>query len=111
MGEFIECPSEFKTGPMKLRMKGGSSKYWHAFQPENHKNKVTSMSINGVEMIFGDIDGFWWKGAGIMEFPAKVTMNNEDGECASITMNGLWMENVKNKKSRFIFLCFCLRVG
>jgi len=86
--EFIECPSNFKSGPMKLRMKGGSSKYWHAFQPENHKNKVTSMSINGVEMIFGDIDGFWWKGAGIMEFPAKVTMNNENGECASITLNG-----------------------
>jgi len=86
--EFIECPSNFKSGPMKLRMKGGSSKYWHAFQPENHKNKVTSMSINGVEMIFGDIDGFWWKANGIMEFPAKVTMNNEDGECASITLNG-----------------------
>ena len=71
--EFIECPSDFKTGPMKLRMKGGSSKYWHAFQPENHKNKVTSMSINGVEMIFGDIDGFWWKGNGIMEFPCAST--------------------------------------
>ena len=39
-------------------------------------------------MIFGDIDGFWWKGAVIMEFPAKVTMNNENGECASITLNG-----------------------
>ena len=46
------------------------------------------MSINGVEMIFGAIDGFWWQGAGIIEFPAKVTMNNEDGECASITLNG-----------------------
>jgi len=85
--EFIECPSNFKSGPMKLRMKGGSSKYWHAFQPENHKNKVTSMSINGVEMKFGDIDGFWWKGEG-MDFPAKVTVNNENGECASITLNG-----------------------
>ena len=45
------------------------------------------MSINGVEMKFGDIDGFWWKGEG-MDFPAMVTMNNENGECASITLNG-----------------------
>ena len=29
--EFIECPSNFKSGPMKLRMKDGSSKYWQAF--------------------------------------------------------------------------------
>ena len=89
--EFIECPSNFKTGLMKLRMKGGSSKYWYAFQPENHKNKITGMEISfggqTKELNFGDIDGFWWKGEG-MDFPATVTMTNDKGETASVTLNG-----------------------
>ena len=89
--EFIECPSNFKTEPMMLRMKGGSSKWWYAFQPENHKNKVTSMDItfNGVttEMAFGPIDGFWWQGDTILEFPVTVDAKNEDGVCATITLN------------------------
>jgi len=89
--EFIECPSNFKDGPMKLRMKGGSSKWWYAFQPENHKNKVTSMDItfNGVttELSFGEIDGFWWKGDTIIEFPATVDAKNEAGICATVTLN------------------------
>jgi len=90
--EFIECPSNFKTGPMTLRMKGGTSKYWYAFQPENHKNKITSMEISfggqTKEMVFGEIDGFWWKGTEIMEFPATVTMHNDQGESASVTLTG-----------------------
>ena len=89
--EFIECPSNFKTGPMMLRMKGGSSKWWYAFQPENHKNKVTSMDItfNGAttEMAFGPIDGFWWQGDTILEFPVIVEAKNEDGVCATVTLN------------------------
>jgi len=92
--EFIECPSNFKQGPMKLRFKGGTSIWWYALQPENHKNKVTGMDItfNGVttELIFGDIDGFWWKGVDgmVMEFPALVEAKNEAGEvCATITLN------------------------
>ena len=90
--EFVECPSTFKSGTMKLRMKGGSSIYWYAFQPENHKNKITSMDISfdgqTTEMVFGDIDGFWWKGTDIMTFPATVTMHNDQGESASITLTG-----------------------
>ena len=39
------------------------------------------------ELIFGDIDGFWWKGEG-MDFPATVTMTNDKGETASVTLNG-----------------------
>ena len=92
--EFIECPANFVKGPMKLRMKGGTTKWWYAFQPENHKNKVTGMDItfNGVtqEMLFGGgTDGFWWKGVdgSVIEFPATVEIKNEAGVCATLTLN------------------------
>ena len=50
------------------------------------------ITFNGVttELIFGDIDGFWWKGVDgmVMEFPALVEAKNEAGEvCATITLN------------------------
>jgi len=92
--EFIECPTNFKKGPMKLRMKGGTNKWWYAFQPENHKNKVTGMdiTINGVtqEMVLGgETEGFWWNGVAgsVIEFPATVEVKNEAGVCATVTLN------------------------
>lgn len=89
--EFVECPSSFVSGPLQLRFKGGSSQWWYALQPVNHRNKITGMEItmNGQtkDLTFGDIDGFWWKGTDELSFPVTITVKGSEGKSASVTLN------------------------
>jgi len=88
--EFVDCPSSFKSGAMKLRMKGGTSKYWYAFQPENHINKIVRIEMTSGgqtrPLTFGEIDGFWWKGEEMIDFPATVKVYSEAGGCWSAVL-------------------------
>ena len=88
--EFVECPSAFLTGPLKLRFKDGSSQWWYALQPVNHRTKITGMTVsfNGKteDLIFGEIEGYWWKGVSQLSFPVTITMTNEEGNTASVTL-------------------------
>lgn len=39
------------------------------------------------ELVFGNIDGFWWNGTDQLSFPATITLTNSDGNTASVTLN------------------------
>ena len=90
--EFVECPETYVTGPLKLRFKEGSSKWWYALQPVNHRTKITNMEISfggeSKELVFGNFEGFWWNGTEEISFPATITITNSEGNTASVTMNG-----------------------
>ena len=85
--EFVECPSNFVTGNAGVRVKPGSSKWWHALQPVNFRHKITKMELNGEEVPFGVIDGFWWVKESETSFPATLVITNSAGDSASITLN------------------------
>jgi len=84
--EFVECPSSFVKGNTKLRFKEGSTKYWFALQPYNHRLKITAVKVNGKNLALGAIDGFWWQGKGGLTFPATITIKNSKGQSSSVTI-------------------------
>ena len=38
---WVDCPAEFKSGPVRVRFKEGTTKLWYQLQPENHRKLVT----------------------------------------------------------------------
>ena len=87
--EFVECPNTFVSGQMELRKKNGSSISWYAFMPENHKQKVGSVTI---EFPDGDVKTlvrlgmtFWFESGGTggewtIRFPAVVRVKDVNGK-------------------------------
>ncbi|CAG5091310.1 Oidioi.mRNA.OKI2018_I69.PAR.g12962.t2.cds [Oikopleura dioica] len=67
--KFIECPDRFMMkDTFEFHIKEGSSKWWLAVMPLNHKHKMKSIEIKKGDgawksMEFGTIDSFYWKGA------------------------------------------------
>merc|ERR1712038_1456061 len=83
---------------MMLRFKEGTTRYWYAVQPENHRNKITGAFVildnTKLPLAFGTIDGFWFQG-GELPNDQEITFGferedeeNEEGHsvCATVAV-------------------------
>lgn len=92
---FIECPDKFMMkNTFEFYFKEGSSKWWLAIMPLNHKNKMKSIEVKTLKIAliykkiklkkdngswqkleFGDIDSFYWKGTPTVDnFDLRFTL-------------------------------------
>lgn len=47
--KYVQCPSEFVSGNIKVCTKDGSNRFWTAFQPTNSLKGIKAMKVNGVK--------------------------------------------------------------
>jgi expansin (peptidoglycan-binding protein) len=91
---YIQCPLNFMMDKeFEFFIKEGSSQWWFAVMPLNHKNKVKSVEVkkNGSwsPMEFGKIDSFYWLATNLSSsFDLRFTLVNGKSIVHKVTNPG-----------------------
>ena len=72
-------------GPVRVRVKEGSSPYWLALLPIDTGNPLASVSVQGRPLARTDY-GYWVADAGAGSGPFRVRLTDDRGHTATVTV-------------------------
>jgi expansin len=72
-------------GPVQVRVKEGSSRYWLALLPIDTGNPLAAVSVQGVALARTDY-GYWVAAAGAGPGPYQVRLTDDRGHSATVTV-------------------------